>query len=184
MSQESQSALLTKGHRDLLDGKIDYSRTDSRGRATRSRLRDRVEVGIQDFKYLADPDRFETQDLIQLIDDEEDQIQLEEGLIEMVAFLYRLYPDGFESIIRKGVERGVRRISPEYEVDEVSVSVRKRGQILDRARHKISNEEPLTDGEVRAMLEHGDMSPDDLRDYVQTHPSQFGEEYRRRFRGP
>lgn len=184
MGQELPSSLLTKGQRDLLDDNVDYSPTDSKGRTNRTRLRERVEVGIQDFQYLADPDRFDEKDLDQLGGDENGEDSLEEGLIEMVAFLYRLRPSEFELIIREGITRGVHRIAPEYEVDEVSISVRKRGQILNRAMDKISNEEPLTDGEVRAMLEHGDMDPDDLRDYVQSHPTQSDVEYRRRFRSP
>jgi hypothetical protein len=175
---------LTQGQRDLLEGTADYSPTSSKGRATRTRLRNRVKVGIRDFAYLADPELFDRRDLAQLYDDEADRARLGEELSEMVAFIYRTQPDRIESVVEEGIQKGVQRISPGYEVDEVTISIRKRGQILERARRRIENDEPLTDGQVRAMLEHGQMDPDKLREYVKTHPSPYSADYRRRYRGP
>lgn len=184
MADAPPNALLTNTQRDFLDGAVEYSPTDSKGRTLRSRLRARVKAGIQDVSYLADPNRLADRDVDQLVATESDRHLLREGGVEMVAFVYRIEPDAVESVISQGLQRGVRRCAPEYAVDDVSININKRGQILDEARRRISENEPVSDIQIRAVLERGDMDPAELKEYVQSHPGASGLDSRREFRGP
>lgn len=182
MSADQPSALLSKTHRRLLDGETEYAPSDSQGRTTRTRLRERVATGIQDFAYLADPDRLADRDLELLLEDDAERERLLEGFREMIAFIYRASPDDIEYIVEDGVGRGVQRFSQEYEVDEVSVKIQKRGRILRQAHQQMDEDEPLSDRQIRVLLQHGDIDPSDLQEYVQSHPEPTDRSYRRRFR--
>jgi len=137
---------------------------------------------MQDFAYLADPERFSEHDVDLLVDDETEKARFNEGLKEMIAFIYRVEPAGIESIVEEGVQRGVNRCFPEYKVDDVSIKVRKRERILEQARDQMDNGEPLTDAQVRAMLQDGDLPLTELQEYVQSHPDLTNRKYRNRFR--
>jgi len=182
MPADQPSALLSKTHRRLLDGETDYSPSDSQGRTTRSRLRRRVATGIQDFKYLAEPDLLADRDIELLLEDNAERERLFEGLREMIAFIYRASPNDIENLVWDGVEMGVQRFSPGYEVDEVSIPIQKRGQILSQARQQIDNNEPLSDQQIRALLRDGDIDPEDLKEHVQSHLEPIDRTYRRRYR--
>lgn len=164
-----------------MDGETDYSATDSQGRTTRTRLRKRVVTGIQDFEYLADPDRFMDRDVDLLLEDESAR-RLLEGFREMIAFIYRTFPDDFGHIVEDGVQRGVQRFSPEYEVDEVSINIQKRGRFLSQALDHMDEGEPLSGPQALALLQHGEIDPNELQDYVQSQPEPTAQSYRRRIR--
>lgn len=182
MVSERSSALLSKTHRQLLDNETEYNPYDSQGRTTRTRLRKRVATGIRDFDYLADPDRLADEDVELLLEDNAERERLLEGFREMIAFIYRASPDDIEYIVEDGVNRGVQRFSPEYEVDGVSINIQKRGRILSHAREQMDEDEPLSDRQIRTLLQHGDLDPNELKNYIQSHPKPTGRSYRRRFR--
>ncbi len=167
MSGDQPSALLTSGQRTFLKGEADFDADGSRGRTTRTRLRRRIHRGIQDFRYLADPTRLDDRDLELLLEDESEGLKT--GFEEMVAFLYRAHPEAAESIIDAGITLGVRRVSPGYSVDDVTISVRKHGAVLRRARERMERDEALTDRQVRILLEESDLPAEKVQDYVRSH---------------
>lgn len=103
-------------------------------------------------------------------------------LQEMIAFLYRMEPDRFESIVEKGARLGVERFAPEHEVGDVSIPTLKQGGNLKQARRKMDDDDPLTDREIRVMLSDGEISPDELKAHVRSNPSPEVNEWGRRFR--
>jgi len=183
MPDADRDSLLTASQRAFLGGETDAEWSDSTGRATRSRIRKRIWTGLQDFEQLADPASFADRDLDQIRQMGTEQTgQMHTALEEMIAFVYRMAPDRFESIIEAGAKRGVKRIRPDYDVGEVQIPIRKRGQTIERARQRMEKDEPLTDTQVRVLLEAGDHSATDIQEYVQSHPTQPTDEYRYRFR--
>lgn len=182
MLEDRQNSLLTKGFREHLENEDAASTGNSKARTTRTRIRDRIKAGIQDFEYLADPDGVNQADIELILDDESSREDLVEGLPEMVAFIYRVQPERLEELIEVGVQRGINRFTPEYVLDQVTVSRQKTGVILDRARRRMEEDKPLTDRQVRELLLHGDIDPAEVQKHVQNHPEAGIGSYRRRYR--
>lgn len=172
-------SLLTTSQREFLNS--DADQTGPTGRATRSRIRQRVRTGLQDFAYLADPDRFEERDLDQLWTS--DAPPFHDTMAEMIAFLYRVDPDGLETTVADGVARGVERVGPAgYDVGDVEIPIEQSGAILERAREQMEDGEPLSPLQLETLLVDGDVPAADIRDHVQAHELSPSPSYTRRFR--
>lgn len=177
MSDDRPNALLTSTERKLLWGEAGFSADDSRGRSTRTRLRERVCAGVDDVGLLADPEGLEARDAEQIRERLGETGRSRARLAELVALVYRLDPIQFESIVELGVSQGVRRFTPEKELREVSIRIAEPDWRLEEARRQMEAGNPLTDRQVRVLLESTDTSAEDLQDYVQAHPSERPEEY-------
>ena len=181
-AENRASSLLSQKQREFLEGKTDFGPMDSPGRTRRSRLRSRIEDGIQDVRYIADPDMLDDRDLDLILDDSSASQELVEGLTEMIAFVYRARPGSIESIIEEGLKRGVNRTAPGYAVNHVSIQINKQGPILESAREKMDESEPLSGEEVIALLQSGDIEADEVEDYVSSQPEPDDRGYGGRFR--
>lgn len=174
-----KDALLTTSHREFLDS--DDNQTGPTGRGKRSRIRQRIRIGLQDFAYLADPDRFEGRDIDQLWSD--DDPPLRNTLAEIIAFMYRVDPDGLEAIVADGIGRGINRVGPAgYEVGEVDIPIEKSGEVLDRARQRMADGEPLSPEQLETLLVQGDVPAEEIREHVQAHGLSPSSSYTHRFR--
>lgn len=177
MGHDHANSILTSNHRKFLAGDVEYTWDDSRGRPTRSRIRARILAGLSDFSYLADPERLDERDAAQLAEE-----PIDDDLAEMVAFAYRLAPMSIDTIVETGIRRGVERFHPGYTVDRVEIIISQRHQALNEAQDKLDRGEPLTDREVRLLLELGELPAEELRQYLQDHPSPDVDRWARRYR--
>ena len=175
----TKDALLTTSHREFLDS--DADQTGPTGRGKRSRIRKRVRTGLQDFAYLADPDRLKDRDVDQLWSD--DDPPLRDTLAEMIAFIYRVDPDGLETIVADGVRRGLDRVGPAgYDVGEVDIPIEKSGAILEQARQRMEAGKSLSPEQLEVLLVEGDIPAQEIRDHIQAHGLTPSPSYSRRFR--
>lgn len=182
MSLDRQDSLLTTAQRVFLKGKADYDMTDSGGRATRSRMRERIRSGLRDFTLLASDDGLAGQDLVQIREKLLEEGELDAVLQEMIAFIFRLRPEQFDQIVKGGAELGVQRFDPDYAVGEVRIPIHKQGTLLRGARRKLENGEPLTDSEIRVLLTDSEIDVDTVQENVRSHPKTEIERYTRRYR--
>lgn len=182
MAEPSADSLLTKTQRTLLVGEADYDHQDPAGRTARTRMRKRLAAGLQDFQQLADSEALPEEDVAQLREMLSDETTLGEVLPEVVAFMYRLDPEGFEPLIQAGVQRGVDRFTPEHEVGEVSIPIHEHGGLLSQARDNLESAKPLSEKEAITLLMEGDIDADRVRRHIQEHPIQLGEQYLYRYR--
>jgi hypothetical protein len=117
-----------------------------------------------------------------MIEESDRREDILEGCIEIIACIYRAFPNDIEYIVEDGLDRGLQRFSPDYEVDEVSISIQKRSRVLSHARQQMDDDEPLSDRQIRALLQQGAIDPNELQEYVQSQPKPIGRSYRRRIR--
>ncbi len=169
--EDRGNALLSKKQREFLAGETEFGPMDSPGRTTRTRLRKRIQNGLQDFEFLANPDLLDNSDLELLFDDEDLSSDLWDSLIEMIAFVYRAQPRAIESLVEEGLTRGVARNAPEFGVDEVSIQINKQRRLLISARDKMESGEALFGNEVIALLQSGDIEAEEVANYVSSQPA-------------
>lgn len=72
--------------------------------------------------------------------------------------------------------------TPTTAVGNVGVSIHEQGVMLERARQKMDNDDPLTEREIRVFLADTDTDPTTLQEYVRSHPKPAIERDGRRFR--
>jgi len=193
MVDDRDRGILTQGDREYLAGESDIEPKSQSERNARSRIRKRVRNGLLDFQYLANPELFDERDLTQVwqYEDESGKLvtlssyhlddgiahepvldpEIEDALIELIAFTFRVKPDSeyFEAVIRSGVERALDRGFPEFELDEVAVSVTDPETVADRVDRHMERGIPLTDAEIRVAHEQQIRTDAEIGEYIREH---------------
>jgi hypothetical protein len=176
MDADRQASILTPTFRRVLnpDNPETVDPETSRGRSTKHRIRERVREAFHDFRVLPDFfDRDERQIVFgpvykdgELVWDEE----LRQSAIHVIAFLYLCYSetatgpsDEFEHIVEQGVVKALRSEYLQYTVSSVAadVEIELERSDLSVAKQKYDQGDALTQGELRELLDHGEL-PDEV----------------------
>jgi hypothetical protein len=141
-------------------------------------VKQRVRDGVLDLAFLYDqlPDNYQSVPLRErdfLSDDVLGELytpEVESDLISAFSLLYLASLKGAyhpENFIEEGIRRGEEEKGP-YTVDvEVSIERRHMGELPDLVEEKMEEGERLTDAEIRAALESGEIPPEQLAEYLQ-----------------
>lgn len=189
--QESPRGILSPADREYLLGNSEIEPGSQSERNIRSRIRERVQASLQDFKILSNPDQFEDRDFKQVREykrDNDSQLKefadrtpdtistdtvltedLEDDLIEMIAFLLRFEPSSnlLESLIQSGIERGLSRQGSEAKVSEVRITIEDPDTIANRITEYFDQGVPLTESEIRLALEQEIRPAEEIAEHVQ-----------------
>lgn len=152
--------VLTPADRAFLRGEREFQSKQSQ-RDARLRIRNRIENSILDFRILFD--ELEERDSVNVFssDSVDEKEQLQDGIINTLAFLYRgckraaFYPV-FETMLRDGVKLAeIAESEGEYQYVEVNLEVKNIGsmspeEVLDKLRNEDIGE--VSDAELRAFV--------------------------------
>jgi Fe-S oxidoreductase len=181
MVDRQSRGILTDTDREYLRGKKEYdSRQGEHQR--RNEIRDRVRRALLDFSLLADPELFPDSEIEEIrsartgSDTDLNLLpgagntsmdpEIQAAVIEMFAFGLRmswgLTELNFGQALRRFGER-----TEGIEVGEVNIELLDKEQLAKRAKEHMENGATLTDKEVRALLESGEVDPDTLASHLQ-----------------
>lgn len=193
VSDERERGILSSADREYAIDPEKWSENKSRPAVNQRKkaITNRVRDSILDFEYLADekfpqeildsaferPDNFDPKkdgplNLRQAgaIDSEAKDPNIEEGFIAAVSLIYRTFsPSVANKIIERGVIRATNDFYPNHEVVDASYEpvLRPTENAYERAKDSLEEGLNLTSEQIRLLLEHGEVDPEEVAEHVQ-----------------
>lgn len=166
-NDDKQSALLSKAQRRYIrdpEGTTDVA--ESYDRTTRTRLRERVRLGIEDFAILFEHlDPVDRERIFNDFgeDEYEEEKRFYEGQRAMIAFLFlglrseeSYWPTvRFRKLIEKGVEAAIDKELDDRRLKEIVFEIDTENRYVREAREKYERGEPLELNEILRLAEAG-----------------------------
>lgn len=167
MADSDTRGLLTKRERDFLQS---GDAGGSNPRALRQRIRERLRQGVADMALLFDT--MEERDIKQVPKTGENEFdsELRGDYIGTVGLLYRIAAQNgvkTEPLIWEGIHLAHEREHPDR-VGEITVQINSISQddLIPKVAEKVENGEPLTDIELRTLVENASLLRQGLEEYI------------------
>jgi len=156
---ERDRGVLTKKDRLFLLDAGEEETKSSKGRVTRSRIRDRIYNSILDFTIIRD--EVEARDRKKVFEGA-DELEFRQGVIATLEFLYQVIEENdadFEEILIPAIESAERKLSGENKEDNIEVDI----EFNVETKLLLSDRDPgdYTDEEVGKMLTDGRIDGED-----------------------
>ena len=169
--ERDRGGLTKKDRLFLLDAGEEETKS-SKGRVTRSRIRDRIYNSILDFTIIRD--EVEARDVKKVVE-EADDLELCQAVIATLEFLYQLIEEtdaDFEDVLIPAIERAEQRVARDNVEGDVNIEVDVDFSVETKLLLSDPDPEKYSQEEIGEMLADGRIDGDDALELLQAQVDQ------------